>query len=243
VVAVKAVEEAGIPKKALFKGVSSLRGAVKFHVAGGRAVSTRYKHKSQAQGVWCAYVEHIREGPLSQTGNPCLLVSLQDVSGMPTFGDLVMTRLDGLSAWRPHTFGHSVVNGRANETAFVGSKSAYQVRELLAEHVGKMTGRTRPTKPDVINKMATVVQSVNKRWVRPATGSFAGNKNQQKTAADKYVRDAYNDLARQEHIKFVAELTLATRVDMVVLCLLVWYDQLTKKEKIRIGHTGSEVHQ
>jgi hypothetical protein len=240
--AVKAVEAAGIPKKALSKGVSSLRGQVKGRVAGGRAVSTRYKHKSQAQGVWCAYVEHVGEGPLSQTGNPCLLVSLQDVSGMPTFGDLVMTRLDGLSAWRPHTFGHSVVNGRANETAFVGSKSAYQVRELLAEHVGKMTGRTRPTRPDVINKMATVVQSVNKRWVRPATGSFAGNKNQQKTAADKYVRDAYNDLARQEHIKFVAELTLDTRVDMVVLCLLAWYDMLTTKEKKRIGHTGSEVH-
>jgi hypothetical protein len=90
--------------------------------------------------------------------------------------------------------------------------------------------------------MATVVQTLNRHWIRPSPGSFAGNRSQQKTGADKCVRDAYNDLARQEHIKFVAKLTLATRVDMVVLCLLAWYDKLTTKEKIRIGHTGSEVH-
>ena len=101
-----------------------------------------------------------------------------------------------------------------------------------------MTGRTRPTKPDVINKMATVVQSVNKHWVRPATRSFAGTRNQQKAAAVKYVRDAYNDLVRQEQVICVAQLTPATKVDMVVLCLLAWYNDLTKKQKKKIGHTG-----
>ena len=52
--AVKAVEEAVIPKKALFKGVSSLRGRVKGGVESGRAKSNRLKHNSQAKGVWCA---------------------------------------------------------------------------------------------------------------------------------------------------------------------------------------------
>ncbi len=75
----------------------------------------------------------------------------------------------------------------------------------------------RPTKPDIINKMAKIVHSLNPRWSLPSRGEFAGNPNQQKAAADKYVRDAYNDLARQEHSKFVAKLTLTTRVDMVVL--------------------------
>ena len=48
------------------------------------------------------------------------------------------------------------------------------------------------------------------RWSRPSSSTFAGNPNQQKTAADKYVRDAYDALPRQEHSKFVAKLTLAT---------------------------------
>ena len=188
-----------------------------------------------------AYVKHVGEGPLTQTGRPCLLVSLQDIGGMPTFGDHVVERLDGLNSWKPHLFGNLVVSGRANETVFAGSKSAHQVRRELAHQVERVVGE-RPTKPDVIGQMAKIVHRLNPRWSRRSTGRFAGNKSQQTAAADKYVREAYNDLARQEHIKFVAKLTLATRVDMVVLCLLAWYDQLTTKEKIRIGHTGSEVH-
>jgi hypothetical protein len=43
----------------------------------------------------------------------------------------------------------------------------------------------RPTRPDVINKMAKVVESLNPRWSRPSTGTFAGNRSQQKAAADK----------------------------------------------------------
>ena len=89
-----------------------------------------------------------------------------------------------------------------------------------------------------MNKMATVVQTLNRHWIRPSPGSFAGNRSQQKTAADKYVRDAYNDLASQEHRNFVAKLTLATRVDMVVLCLLAWYHELTPEMKKRDGQTG-----
>ena len=189
-----------------------------------------------------AYVKHVGEGPLTQTGRPCLLVSLQDIGGMPTFGDHVVERLDGLNSWKPHLFGNLVVSGRANETVFAGSKSAHQVRRELAHQVERVVGE-RPTKPDVIGQMAKIVHRLNSKWSRRSAREFAGNTNQQKTAADKYVRDAYNDLARQEHIKFVAKLTLATRVDMVVLCLLAWYDQLTKKEKIRIGHMGPEVHQ
>jgi hypothetical protein len=238
--AAKAVEEAGIPKKAMWKGISSMSVSVKE----GSAKSTRYKCNSRAKAVWCAYVKHVGEGPLSQIGNPCLLVNLQEVSAyeaMSSFGDRVVERLDRLPSWNRQVFGHSVVSGRANETAFAGSASAYQVRGHLGDLVEQVIGE-RPTKPDLLNKMATVVQPLNPHWIRPSAGSFAGNKSQRKAAADKYVRDAYNDLARQEHSKFVAKLTLATRVDMVVLCLLTWYQQLTLEMKKRVGQTGSEVH-
>jgi hypothetical protein len=167
------------------------------------------------------------------------MVGLKEVGGVSTFGDSVIIRLDGLSNWHPVNFGHSIFNGGAISAAFVGSKGAYQVREFIAEHVVKVLG-TRPTAttPDRITKMAKVVESRNKHWFRRGAGSFSGNKNQQKAAAVKYVRDAYNDLVRQEQVICVAQLTPATKVDMVVLCLLAWYNDLTKKQKKKIGHTG-----
>jgi hypothetical protein len=234
--AVKAVQDAGISKKALFKGVSSLQGLVKCGSAVGRANSLRYQHNSQPARVWGAYLKHVGEGPLSQNGHPCLMVSLKEVGGVSTFGDSVITRLDGLSCWTPKNFGHSFFNRRADEAGFVGSKTAYQVREIIAEHVVSVLG-THPTKPDMVGKMAKVVQSRNNHWTRRASGFFAGNNGQKTAAANKYVRDAYNDLVRQTQVKFVAQLTLATKVDMVVLCLLAWYDQLTKKQKKEFGHT------
>jgi hypothetical protein len=39
----------------------------------------------------------------------------------------------------------------------------------------------------------------------------------------------------------VAQLNLATRVDMVVLCLLSWYDSLTPERKASFGQKGPEV--
>jgi hypothetical protein len=96
--AVKTVEEAGIPKKALWRAVSSLPG----FGGGGRAMSIRYKCNSQAEAVWCAYVKHVGEGPLSQMGKPGLLVNLQEVGaceGTPTFGDGFVERLDRLTDW------------------------------------------------------------------------------------------------------------------------------------------------
>jgi hypothetical protein len=79
-------------------------------------------------------------------------------------------------------------------------------------------------------------------WRRRPKGSFVGTPHQQKAAADKYVRDAYNALRRKEHIKYVAQLNLATRVDVVVLCLLTWYDALTPERKASFGQKGPEVH-
>jgi hypothetical protein len=158
---------------------------------------------------------------------------------MTTSGDRVVERLDRLPSWDDRVFGNSVVNGRANETAFAGSASAFQVRDHLENHVELVIGAL-PTRPDVINKMAKVVKSLNPHWIRPSTRSFEGNKNQRKTAADKYVRDAYTDLARTEHSKFVAKLKLATRVDMVVLCLLAWYHHATLEMKKRVGQTSDE---
>ncbi len=93
-----------------------------------------------------------------------------------------------------------------------------------------------------MKKQISKSRSTERRPFKTAGGSFAGNTSQWTAAADKYVRDAYNALTRQEHSKFVAKLTLATRVDMVVLCLLAWYSELTLETEKRIGHTGSEVH-
>ncbi len=78
-------------------------------------------------------------------------------------------------------------------------------------------------------------------WRRLPGGRFAGTPNQQTAAANKYIRDAYNALPRKEHIKYVAQLNLATRVDMVVLCLLSWYDSLTPERKASFGQKGPEV--
>ena len=62
-----------------------------------------------------------------------------------------------------------------------------------------------------------------------------------KNTADRYVKDSYNALPRKEQIKNVAQLNLATRVDMVVLCLLSWYDNMTLERKVSFGQTGPEV--
>ncbi len=62
-----------------------------------------------------------------------------------------------------------------------------------------------------------------------------------KKTVDRYVKDSYNALPRKEQIKNVAQLNLATRVEMVVLCLLSWYDNMTLERKVSFGQTGPEV--
>ncbi len=61
--------------------------------------------------------------------------------------------------------------------------------------------------------------------------------------ANKYVKDAYNafKVPRKEHIKYIGQLNMATRVDMVVLCLLTWYNELALERKASFAQKGPEV--
>jgi hypothetical protein len=83
---IKAVEEAGVLKKALGRGISSLlRGPMR----GGRASSTRYKYESSAELIWPAYILNVGKEPLIRSSTTPLLVNLQEVGaseGIPAFG-------------------------------------------------------------------------------------------------------------------------------------------------------------
>jgi hypothetical protein len=87
--------------------------------------------------------------------------------------------------------GNTVVSGRASETLFEGPASAKEVRAHLTAHVELVLGQ-RPTPPNVIKKMEQFIMRLDPTgtWRRLPKGRFAGNPNQRKAAADKYVRDA-----------------------------------------------------
>ena len=57
------------------------------------------------------------------------------------------------------------------------------------------------------------------------------------------MKAAYNafKVPREEHIKYIGQLTLATRVDMVVLCLLTWYNELALERQASFGQKEPEV--
>ena len=99
--------------------------------------------------------------------------------------------------------------------------------------------------PDEIGKMQRIIMDLDPTsiWRRLPNSSFEGTNSQRKSAANKYVKTAYNacKVPRKEHIKYIGQLTRATRVDMVVPCLLTWYNELALERKASFGQKGPEV--
>jgi hypothetical protein len=127
--AIEAVETAGVPEKALWKGLSQLRR----HMPGGRANSTSYRYESSAELTWHAYVLNVGEEPLLRQSTTPLLVNLEEVGARE--GSHVMKRLYQLTNWGPQDSGNTVFRGRESETIFEGAASAKEVRAKHAVHV------------------------------------------------------------------------------------------------------------